>query len=113
MLSAATLDKVNAAYKAHKLPNIAPDEVSNAFFRVLFGLPPPGPGVDEMYETEAAQLLFRSRNKELVAAFEADPEGEKQLSSKTAKRLRDALIREPAISKTLKTYLKAAAKAAR
>jgi hypothetical protein len=112
MLSAETFAKVDAAYKAKKLPHIEPDKVSNAFFRVLFGLPPPGSGVDEMYETEAAQLFFRSKNKELVAAFEADPEGKKKLPRKMAKRLRDALIREPAISNSLKTYLKAAAKAA-
>ncbi len=110
MLSAATLAKVSAAYKGGKLPNVPPDRVSAPFTRLLFGLSPPGPGVDEMYDTEAAQLLFRSKNKELVAAFEADPHGEKRLKPKTAKRLRDALIREPAISNTLKSYLKAAAK---
>ncbi|HEY8698607.1 MAG TPA: S8/S53 family peptidase [Rhizomicrobium sp.] len=110
MLSAATLAKVTKAYKDGKLPHIEPDKVSNPFFRLLFGLPPPGSGVDEMYETEAAQLLFRSKNKELVAAFEADPQGQKKLSPQKAKRLRDAFIREPAISNSLKTHLKAAAK---
>jgi len=59
-----------------------------------------------MHETDAAQLFFRSKNKELVVAFEADPEGKKKLPAKTARRLRDALIREPAISSTLTAHLK-------
>ncbi|MEI9886670.1 MAG: hypothetical protein WDN08_09245 [Rhizomicrobium sp.] len=83
--------------------------MSIPFVRLLFGLPPPGPGVDEMYETEMAQLMFRSKNKELVAAFEADPNGGKQLAPAAAKRLRDAFLREPDMSKTLKAHLKAAA----
>ncbi len=106
MLSAATLAKVKAAYQAGKLPHVAPDSVSIPFVRLLFGLPPPGPGVDEMYETEMAQLMFRSKNKELVAAFEADPNGGKQLAPAAAKRLRDAFLREPDMSKTLKAHLK-------
>ena len=111
MLSQATLAKVQAAYKSQKLPFIQPDKVTSPFIRVLFGLPPPGPGVDEMYDTEAAQILFRSRNKDLVAAFQDDPFGKKKLPPKKAKALRDAMIREPAISETLKNYLKGASKA--
>lgn len=107
MLSAATLAEVQAAFDGGKLPHVAPDQVSFPFWRLLFGLAPPGPGVDEMYETEAAQIFFRSADKDLAAAVEANPDGDpaKAPDPATAKRLRDAFIAEPAISGTLKAYL--------
>jgi len=111
MLSADTFAKVMAAYRADQLPFIAPDAVSMPFLRLLFGLPPPGSGVDEMYETEAAQLMFRSANKQLVAAFESDPDGRNPLTLADAKTLRDAFIAEPDISDALKAHLQTAAAA--
>jgi len=111
MLGPATLAAVQAAQAQNKLPHVPPDEVSFPFWRLLFGLPPPGPGVDEMYETEAAQIFYRSANKDLAGAVEANPDGNpaQALGPAAAKRLRDAFIAEPAISDTLKAYLQAQA----
>jgi hypothetical protein len=106
MLSAETLKKVQDAYAAGQFPRVAPDSVSFPFFRLLFGLAPPGPGVDEMYETEAAQIFYRSVNADLAAAVEANPDGAKALDSATAKQLRDSFIAEPSMSNTLRNYLK-------
>jgi hypothetical protein len=107
MLSPGTLAQVQAAYAENKLPHVAPDQVSFPFWRLLFGLAPPGPGVDEMYETEAAQIFFRSANKDLAAAVAANPDGNpaKALSQAAAKQLRDAFITEPSISNALKMHL--------
>jgi hypothetical protein len=107
MLSAATLAEVQAAYTQNKLPQVAPDAVSFPFWRLLFGLAPPGQGVDEMYETEAAQIFFRSANKDLAAVVAANPDGDpaKALPPPAARQFRDAFIAEPSISNTLKSYL--------
>jgi hypothetical protein len=113
MLSAETLTEVQRAYSAGELRYVAADSVSFPFFRLLFGLAPPGPGVDEMYETEAAQIFYRSANAELAKAVEANPDGAPAQApdAATAKRLRDAFIAEPSMSDTLRTYLKAKAAA--
>jgi hypothetical protein len=110
MLSSATLAAVQAAYANNELPCVDPDQVSFPFWRLLFGIAPPGNGVDEMYETEAAQTFYRSANKELAAAVESNPDGDpaKMPSADDAKRLRDAFIAEPSISNTLKARLQSA-----
>jgi len=107
MLSPATLAAVQSAYTQNLLPRTPEDAVSFPFWRLLFGLPPPGPGVDEMYETEAAQIFFSSANRDLAAAVEANPDGvpAKALPPADAKRLRDAFIAEPSISNALKAHL--------
>lgn len=107
MLSPATLAAVQAAYTQNKLPYVALDQVSFPFWRLLFGLAPPGPGVDEMYETEAAQIFYRSANQDLAAAVAANPDGDpaKTLAPQDAKQLRDAFIAEPSISNALKAHL--------
>jgi hypothetical protein len=108
MLSPQTLAAVQTAYKNNQLPDVPPDSVSFPFWRLLVGLPPPGPGVDEMYETEAAQIFFRSSNSDLAKAVEANPEGDpaKALSPPSAGQLRDAFIAEPSISDALKAHLR-------
>lgn len=107
MLSPVTQQKVQQAYQQKQLPYAPLDQVSFPFFRLLFGLAPPGPGVDEMYETEAAQIFFRSSNKELASAVEQNPDGAPQIApdAATMQRLREAFIAEPSISNSLKTYL--------
>ena len=111
MLSASTLAAVQAAYTGNLLPEAPPDQVSFPFWRLLFGLAPPGPGVDEMYETEAAQIFFSSANQNLAAAVQANPDGDPAMAlpQAAAKRLRDAFIAEPSISNSLKSYLQAQA----
>ena len=77
--------------------------------RLRFGVAPPGPGVDEMYEAEAAQVFHRSANTDLAAAVEANPDGDpaKALPPARAKQLRDPLIADPTISDTPKACLQA------
>ncbi len=113
MLSDATLAKVQAAFAANQLPHVAPDSVSFPFLRLLFGWAPAGPGVDEMYETEAAQIFFRSADADLAKAVEANPAGDpaKAPDAATAARLRANFIAEPSMSNTLRDFLKAKAAA--
>ena len=84
--------------------------MSFPLFRLLFGLPPPGTGIDNIYETEAAQIFFRSKNTALAAAVAANPDGDPAiaplLSAAHRKALRDAFISEPStISNALKAHL--------
>ncbi|MGD0190850.1 MAG: S8/S53 family peptidase [Rhizomicrobium sp.] len=107
MLSPQIAAQVQADYVAGKFQQVAQDRVWFPFFRLLFGISPPGPGVGEMYETEAAQIFHRSANTDLAKAVEANPDGDstKALPPAQAKQLRDAFIAEPSISNTLKAYL--------
>jgi hypothetical protein len=108
MMRPATFALVQQAFQAGQLPHAPLDDVSFPFMRLLFGLPPPGPGVDEMYETEALQIFFRSSNTELAAAVAANPDGDPAASTLTPaqrKALQDAFIAEPSISTTLRAYL--------
>lgn len=109
MLSEQTLQAVKNAIAQGKLPYIEPDKVSAPFWRLLFGIAPPGSGVDEMYETEAAQLLHTTTNPALLDAFHADAEGGTLSALSTASRnaLREAFLRHPDISETLKHFLQA------
>lgn len=109
MLSAQTLQAVKNAIAQGKLPYIEPDKVSAPFWRLLFGIAPPGSGVDEMYETEAAQLLHTTTNPELLDAFHADAEGGalSALSAASRNALREVFLSHPYISDTLKRLLQA------
>lgn len=107
MLSENTLTEVKTAIAQGKLPHIEPDKVSMPFWRLLFGIAPPGSGVDEMYETEAAQLLYTTTHKTLLDAFHADAEGDslQSLSAGVLTGLREAFLSHPDISATLKGFL--------
>lgn len=109
MLSEQTLQAVKNAIVQGKLPYIEPDKVSAPFWRLLFGIAPLGSGVDEMYETEAAQLLHTTTNPALLDAFHADAEGGALSALNAASRnaLREAFLRHPDISETLKHFLQA------
>lgn len=45
------------------------DEVSCPFWRLLFGIGPPNSGVEQMYETEAAQVLARPQAPDLINGY--------------------------------------------
>ena len=89
------------------LPHIAPDEIGWPFFQLLFGLDPPGPGVDEMYHLEARQLAYRSTNRELEVAMNDYPDG-KKWSGAVRRRLQEDFVNEPDMSRTLRTHLRSA-----
>ena len=86
------------------LERIEPDRCSWPFFRLLFGLPPPGRGVDEMLEIEAQQVAYRSRNPVLQDAMQIYPEGVGMPAS-LARTLRQQFVIEPEMSRTLRMYL--------
>jgi len=86
------------------LNRIAPDRCSWPFFRILFGLPPPGRGIDEMLEVEAQQVAYRSRNSELAHAMQTYPDGV-GIPDSLAHTLQQQFLREPEMSRTLRTYL--------
>ncbi|WDD91299.1 S8/S53 family peptidase [Burkholderia sp. FERM BP-3421] len=75
MMSEALAAEIKTLCDENKLQHIDPDEVSFPFLRLLFGLPPPGKGiegqgVEEMYEVEALQIFYRSTDPDLVKAVE-------------------------------------------
>jgi hypothetical protein len=86
------------------LKRIDPDRCSWPFFRLLFGLPPPGRGIDEMLEVEAQQVAYRSRNPLLQDAMETYPEGV-GIPVSLARTLQQQFLIEPEMSRTLRTYL--------
>lgn len=87
-----------------KLPHIAPDTLRFPLLQLLFGLAPPGPGVDEMYHVEALQIVHRSANPRLARAMEDYPDGT-QLPRRLQKSLQDDFLHEPDLSATLRAYL--------
>jgi subtilisin family serine protease len=86
------------------LKRIDPDCCSWPFLRLLFGLPPPGRGVDEMLEVEAQQVAYRSRNPLLQEAIQTYPEGV-GIPGPLARTLQQQFLSEPEMSRTLRTYL--------
>jgi hypothetical protein len=70
----------------------------------LVGVGPPGSDEERMYETEAAQIVRRSTNPELVDGFHAFTRGA-TLSAATSARLRQVLKAEPGISDALAARL--------
>jgi subtilisin family serine protease len=87
------------------LQEIAPDRCSWPFFRLLFGLPPPGEGVDEMMEVEAQQLAYRSTNPRLQKAIQTYPDGV-GLPAPLVRTLQSDFLNEPDMSRTLRIYLR-------
>jgi len=87
------------------LHKIAPDECSWPLFRLLFGLPPPGTAVDEMFEVEAQQVAYRSTNAHLHEAMSTYRDGI-GMPADVARRLRENFVNEPELSSTLRRHLK-------
>jgi hypothetical protein len=90
--------------KPKLLTKIVEDQCSWPFLRLLFGLPPPGPGVDEMIEVEALQVAYRSQNPRLQKMMDSHPDG-RGIPAPVADRLRKEFLREPDMSGTLRSHL--------
>jgi hypothetical protein len=80
------------------------DSVSFPFLRLLLHVGPPGSEEERMYETEAAQIVSRSTNKQPVDGFHAFTRGV-ALPPATVTRLRQLLKAEPGISDALAAKL--------
>jgi subtilisin family serine protease len=103
LLSQAVVDDANLEQPV-LLKEIAPDRCSWPFFRLIFGLPPPGAGVDEMMEVEAQQLAYRSTNPRLQDAMQRYPDGI-GMPAPLVRTLQKEFLNEPDMSRTLKRYL--------
>jgi hypothetical protein len=99
---------IELGYRANKLQHIDRDDVSWPFFRLLVGLPLPGQGItdgtDEMYEVEALQLFYQSKNKSLIETVQAVENGHVPISNELA-TYKARLAQAPKVSDALKTYL--------
>jgi hypothetical protein len=104
MLDPALAAQIQQEVAANKLQPSPADGASFPFWRLLLGLGPPGSEEERMYETEAAQLVRRSTNSELVVGFHANTRGV-ALAPVTIARLRQLLKAEPDISVALAARL--------
>jgi hypothetical protein len=100
--------KLEAMVTNGQFQETPPDEVSFPFWRVMFGFGPPQSGLEQMYETEAAQILARSTNGFLIATVQKDPAGT-TISPAERKQWQEAFIAEPGRSNALRAKLQAAA----
>jgi hypothetical protein len=98
---AATVEQLMLSGQIQPSPR---DTVSFPFWRMLLGIGPPGSQQERMYETEAAQVVLRSTNSELVNAYENYSSGATLPPSLIA-RLRQVLKAEPTISAALQARL--------
>jgi hypothetical protein len=104
MLDPALEAAIRQEIQSNQIQQAPADDASFPFLRLLVGLGPPGSEEERMFETEAAQLVFGSRNPELVAAFEAHAAGA-ALAPATIARARQLLKAEPDISAALTARL--------
>ncbi len=104
MLDPALAEAIRQDIQANRIQPSPPDDVSFPFLRLLLGLGPPGSEEQRMYETEAAQLVYRSQNAELAAAFDAHAAGT-ALTLPAIARARQMLKAEPDISAALAARL--------
>lgn len=104
MLDAGLAAQIQQEIQANQVQPSPVDSVSFPFLRLLVGLGPPGSEEEKMYETEAAQIVRRSTNLELVGGFHAFTRGA-TLSPATIARLRQVLKAEPGISDALAARL--------
>lgn len=103
------INQIVAKVTDPKFEKIGPDKVSFPFWRLLFGLAPPKSGREEMYEVEAYQLLYRSKNTALQEAYEQYSEAKdlNGMSPKLIQDLREQFLQEPDMSRALRSYLEA------
>ncbi len=104
MLDPALAAQIQQEVQANQVQPSPADSVSFAFLRLLLHAGPPGSEEERMYETEAAQLVRRSTNQELVDGFHAFMQGV-ALPPATIARLRQLLKAEPGISDALAARL--------
>lgn len=104
MLDPALAATIQQEMQANQIPASAPDDASFPFLRLLLGTGPAAGEEERMYETEAAQIVRRSRNPELVGAYHAYCRGA-VLAPAAIARLRQILKAEPTISAALAARL--------
>ena len=103
-LDASMVDAIEKMVQQGKMNQAPADEVSFPFWRVIFGIGPPRSSVDQMYETEAAQLLSRSQNPAVLAPVLNDPTGA-TVTPEDGRKWRAAFLAEPDMSQYLRSRL--------
>jgi hypothetical protein len=104
MLDPGLAAQIRQEFQANQGQPSPVDSVSFPFLRLLLHAGPPGSEEERMYETEAAQLVRRSTNQELVDGFHDFVRGV-ALTPARITRLRQLLKAEPGISATLAARL--------
>jgi hypothetical protein len=104
MLEPGLAAQIQQEVQANQVQPSPVDSVSFPFLRLLLHAGPPGSEEERMYETEAAQLVRRSTNQELVDGFHAFTRGV-ALPPATIAWLRQLLKAEPGISDALAARL--------
>ena len=104
MLDPALAAQIQQQVQANQVQPSPIDSVSFPFLRLLLHAGAPGSEEERMYETEAAQLVRRSTNRELVDGFHDFTRGVALRRARVA-RLRRLLKAEPDISDTLAAKL--------
>jgi hypothetical protein len=97
MLDSGLAAQIQQEFQANQVQSSPVDTVSFPFLRLLLHAGPPGSEEERMYETEAAQLVRRSTNRELVDGFHDFMRGVALTPARIA-RLRQLLKAEPGIS---------------
>src|SRR5271163_2470477 len=75
MLDTALAAQIQQQIQENQVQPSPVDSVSFPFLRLLLGSGPPGSEEERMYKTEAAQIVRRSTNRELVDGFHAFTRG--------------------------------------
>ena len=104
MLDPGLAAQIQQEFQGNQVQPSPVDSVSFPFLRLLLHSGPPGSEEERMYETEAAQLVRRSTNRELVDGFHAFTRGV-TLPPATISRLCRLLKAEPGISEALAARL--------
>jgi hypothetical protein len=104
MLDPGLAAQIQQEFQTNQVQPSPVDSVSFPFLRLLLHSGPPGSEEERMYETEAAQLVRRSTNHELVDGYHAFTRGV-TLPPTTIARLRQLLKAEPGISDALAARL--------
>jgi hypothetical protein len=84
-----------------------PDRCSWPLLRLLLGLPPPRDGVGAMFNVEAQQVAYRSRNPEIQPYLEAPAGGDRTRRLAPVAGFAEAFLGEPEISNSLRTRVQA------
>ena len=104
ILDPAMVAKIELMVKSGQLKPSPVDEVSFPFWRVMFGFGPPQSGLDQMYETEAAQILARSQNAALIEPVRADPTG-REIAPTQIHQWKKDFLAEQSLSNALRARL--------
>jgi len=104
MLDPGLAAQIQQEFRANQVQSSPVDSVSFPFLRLLLHAGPPGSEEERMYETEAAQLVRRSTNQELVDGFHDFMRGGALMPARIT-RLRQLLKAEPGISDALAARL--------